>query len=63
MDTPRVDEQVELIENLERRKPSVFALVEVVPAVFARSLEREITELRQRIEDMELQNELARLGF
>jgi hypothetical protein len=57
MDTPRVDEQVELIEN------SDFALVEVVPAVFARSLEREITELRQKIEDMELQNELARLGF
>lgn len=60
MDTPRVDEQVELIEKSES---TIFAIVEVVPAVFARSLEREITELRQKISDMELQNELARLGF
>ena len=57
MDTPRTDKEVELIESSEW-EPRL-----VVSADFARSLEREIAELRQRIEDMELQNELARLGF
>jgi len=57
MDTPRTDKEVELIESSEW-EPRL-----VVSADFARSLEREIAELQQKIADMELQNELARLGF
>ena len=69
MDTPRTDERLGDV-RVECCDSSCYVELthngvacEVVSADFARSLEREIAELQQKIADMELQNELARLGF